>query len=214
VLGSRFFFFVTLTYALQFSALGGAPPGCSDRGSSATPEEHVMMRQNLGPGVPGLANHYHGGGCMPHGGLMENGAPHGGLVRVIPKLFYNARPGAGFTHEVVLAKYVDTTFWVSGVLKTRVFAKNFPDANQKFEVRLFTVTYEEEDPGIDMIEASARTVQVLNNAQITATPRLLITPIVTPIGGQMRVTLFASQPAGVTTEFSVTIGVDIIGRPA
>jgi hypothetical protein len=158
-----------------------------------------MIRQRISPGV------------LPHGGLIARETSGGGLIRVIPKLTYSVQPDRFATHDVVLAKYIETSLWVSGVALTRVFAKSFNDDGQSFAVSLSATSYEEENPDIDMLEATAGTQVTISNVTVATAPRLLVTQIATSIAGQLRVVLTANQSIS-GAAFSVTLGVDIIGR--
>jgi len=132
------------------------------------------------------------------------------LVRIIPKLDYALHPAAGQTEDIVLAKYVDTTLWVSGVLIVRVHAASL-SAAQAFHVKVQTTSFAEEDPASTFVYTSTDVALVTINT--SSAPALLRDSFTAPFGAQVRVILRAAQ-AREAAAMSCEIGVDLVGRQA
>jgi len=148
---------------------------------------------------------------VPHGGLMAPGSGGGGIVRIIPKLTYAPFPAASETEEIVLAKYVDTTLWVTGVLVVRVHAASV-NAGQDLKVKVQATSFAEEDPASDFVYSSAHVASV--SITTTTSPKLLLDTFTAYIGGQVRVILEATQDGDANEGMSCTIGIDLVGRQA
>ena len=148
---------------------------------------------------------------VPHGGLMAPGSGGGGLVRIIPKIEYALYPADNETETIILAKYVDTTLWVSGLVLVRVHEVTL-SGSQSFAVTVQNTSFAEEEPSSDFVHTSAVATAAMDSA--TAPPTLLRAALSAPIGPQVRVILTAAQKESSGTAMSCTIGVDLVGRQA
>jgi hypothetical protein len=150
------------------------------------------------------------GCCSPCGAI---GNPFGGCVRITPKVTYTFQPQSSTTETHLLAKYVDTTMWVSGLLVVRVHARSFPSASQAIEVIVQNASYAEEDPALDFLDPTIRATATVNQGAPTAVPAVLAVAMTGAMGALVRVSVRGVQPGGVTSAFSATVGVDLVGRP-
>ena len=141
---------------------------------------------------------------------MSVGSGAGGLVRIIPKLEFALHPHDSQTEDIVLAKYVDTTLWVSGVLIVRVHAVTLVD-EQSFVVKVQSTSFAEEEPSGDFVNATAVATAAMDSA--TTASSLLRDAFSGPIGSQVRVILTATQKASAAA-MSCEIGIDLVGRQA
>jgi len=149
---------------------------------------------------------------LPHGGLMAPGCATGGLVRITPKLEYTLNPADSQTVDIVLAKYVDTTLWVSGVLVVRVHAATV-GTGQSFQVKVQSTSFAEEEPASDFVYTATDVAAVTINTSTPAAPTLLRDVFAAPIAAQVGVILRATQGTG-GSSLSCTLGVDLVGRQA
>jgi hypothetical protein len=144
--------------------------------------------------------------------ILETGNPYGGLVCVSPKILYGFQPSASSVETQVIAKYVNTTLWVSSVLLVAVHAKNITVAGQLVDVIVHNTLYSPEDPSADILDPTIRATASIAFGAAPAVPYLLPIAFTTPIASQVRVSARATQAAGTSTAFSATLSIYLVGR--
>jgi hypothetical protein len=125
------------------------------------------------------------------------------VVKIIPKTQYTF--DAGTVRDIVLAKYVNTASWVSGVLVVRVHTAPGSSADPKVVVQ--NASYTEEEPNTIFYTATNETSQT-----VAAGDLLLVKQLNTPIGDRVRVILKTPSAGGTGVTF--TISAELIGRDA
>jgi hypothetical protein len=143
--------------------------------------------------------------------MIIRGSGGGGTYTILPRTTITLNLVSSATTDIVLAKYVDTTMWVSGNVLVRVFARTLA-ANQFFDVVLLDTSCAEEDPAIDF------TGDTLANARVSSTlptsvPGLVKGAISGSPAPTSRVILRVTQSSS-GGSMSVTMGVDLTGRPS
>jgi hypothetical protein len=137
-----------------------------------------------------------------------------GLICVSPKITWTFQPHAGVSETHVVAKFIDATMWVSSNLIVPVQSKSIA-ANQRIEVIVNNTLDVQDDPASEYVEATARATVTIDSSTPATVPGLPpLASLTTPIGAHLRVSVKGTQAAGVTTVFSATFAVYLVGRPA
>lgn len=137
----------------------------------------------------------------------------GACLGIVGRTQYTTSTGAANSvTEIVLAKYVDTLAFVSGVLIVRYYAKGTFTSNVSAKVVVQNVSYAEDEPQTVFAETSTETIITIDST--TSTSTLLTADLEKPIARHVRVLLRFTQPATAMGAVDLTIGVDLVGRDA
>ena len=140
---------------------------------------------------------YAGGACMP----------------IVGRTQYVTLTGtANEETEIVLAKYVDTLAFVSGVIVCRYYEKGSFPTNATAKVVVQNVSFAEDEPQTVFADEANETL--LDIPQGDTPPKLYTVEIGLPIARYVRVLLRVKQPATGMAPIDITIGIDLIGRDA
>jgi hypothetical protein len=134
-------------------------------------------------------------------------------IEVTPKTEYTLDGRAGSTQTIVLRERIPMVMFVSAVLEARVHSTSGLTATASIKVRVFPQSQSREDPGTFFVGSTA----LAETAAITSstTPPVLLTDTFdTPIPSMVRVVLELAQGATATGAQKITLGVDLVGRPA
>lgn len=148
------------------------------------------------------------------GGYEAAGRGDGYLVPVIPKtdFSFDSR-AAGASQDVPLAVGIDSSGWVSGVLLVRVHAKAAWTGTTNLAVLVENIQLVPEEPNV-VFAAAGAAVATVNIVSGTAAPSLNLTSFLAPIGNMLRVRISYTCTVTQGSANTVSLGVDLIGRPA
>ncbi len=148
---------------------------------------------------------------LPRGNLIIPGTGAGAVVRVCPRTSFSLPSNAnGIVATWVLAKYIDTSYWVSAILVVKVHLSNLA-GGQLLDFLVYNASYSEEDPAQDFVGTSS--LIPTTRLSTSTSPQLIVGAFSSAAAEQVRVVVQGTQTAG-GAAMSATISVDLIGRPA
>ncbi len=119
-----------------------------------------------------------------------------------------------------LSEFVDALGWVSGALMVRVFASTINGANAKVKVLVMNTMVAPDDPSTTFV---ADTLAEAELTTATTAGTMIVARVPTPDANEPQLTIgrylgvylyLEGGNSGLTTNSSVTIAVDLIGRDA
>ncbi len=137
----------------------------------------------------------------------------GACWNILPRTDYTLTGAANTVYEIVLAKYVDTLAFVSGVLICRLYSKGTFTTGVTVDIVVQNVSFAEDEPQTIFAETTNETTVSITSTTPTA-PSLLTAAIETPIARHVRVLLRMTQPVTAPGPVTFAIGVDLVGRDA
>jgi hypothetical protein len=141
------------------------------------------------------------------------GRGNGYVVPVIAKTDFSldARAGGG-VQDIPLATGIDSSSWVSAVLAVRVHAHNTWTGTVSLNVFVDNIALVAEEP--DVVFVGSQPAVINYTQSIAAAPFLSLASLTTPIGSLLRVRLSYSASAAQSGANTISLGIDLIGRPA
>lgn len=146
-----------------------------------------------------------------------SGRGGGYVVPIIPRTDYSFDGRTGQQQYVPVAVGVDASSWVSGVLLARMHAKGGTwGAGSKVQVIVDNIMIVPEEP--DVIFATSPTlaspVATLEFTEGEVAPLLKVSAFSAPIGSMLRVHVRWVQATAAVGPQTVSLGIDLVGRPA
>ncbi len=141
------------------------------------------------------------------------GRGNGYVTQVSAKSEFVFDPRTTTPQDIPLAVGIDSSAWVSGVLVVRIMAKNsWSGTTPALVVRVDNIMLAPEEP--DVIYAASAAVASVTIDGGTAAPSLLIANLAAPIGPMLRVRMNYSVAAVQSGQNTISLGIDLVGRPA
>lgn len=138
-------------------------------------------------------------------------------VPIIPEtdFQFDGRNVGGVEQLVVLAERVDAIHFSAASLIVRYHTKGvdgtWSSATCSAAVRVFNMSFAEEEPHTLFAETSARATVTIANGDTA--PRLYVTSLTAPIAAELRIVLAWIQGTGASgTSEKLSIAVDLVGR--
>ncbi|MBL8744113.1 MAG: hypothetical protein JNK04_23560, partial [Myxococcales bacterium] len=144
----------------------------------------------------------------------ESARGNGYVVPIIAKtdFSFDGRSG-GTTQDIPLAVGIDSSAWVSGALIVRIHARNTWTGTATLSALVENIMLVPEEP--DVVFALTSPVVASSSALGSTTPPgLLVVAFAPPIGPMLRVRLNYSVSVAQSAANTISIGVDLVGRPA
>jgi hypothetical protein len=145
------------------------------------------------------------------------GAGIGRVVPIIPEtdFQFDGRNVGGVEQLVVLAERIDAIDFSSASLIVRYHTKGsdgtWSSSTCTAAVRVFNMSFAEEEPHTLFAEASARATITIANSD--SAPRLYVTSLTAPIAAELRIVLAWIQGTTASgTSEKLSIAVDLVGR--
>ena len=147
------------------------------------------------------------------GGFRGGGS--GYLVPIIGKtdFSFDAR-ASGSTQDIPLAVGVDSSAWVSGVLCVRIHARGTWTGTSVLTVLVENIMLVPEEPDVIFAGSQVATSGTINGSTPTTVPGLIVAAFSTPIGPMLRVKLTYSCTVAQSAANTISLGIDLVGRPA
>lgn len=135
---------------------------------------------------------------------------NGYLVPIIPKTDFLFDGKTGQSQTIPLAVGIDASAWVSGALIVRVHARATSWSSATLAVNVENILLVPEEP--DVVFAASAAVASATNIQSLSAGGLSVVAFSAPIGPMLRVRIVQANSANENN--SISIGVDLVGRPA
>lgn len=148
------------------------------------------------------------------GGYEAAGRGNGYVVPVIPKSDFSFDShAAGASQDIPLAVGIDSSAWVSGVLLVRVHAKATWSGTTNLAVLVENIQIVPEEPDV-IFAVSGAPVATVNIVSGTLAQSLNVAAFGAPIGNMLRVRISYTCTVAQASANTVSLGVDLVGRPA
>jgi hypothetical protein len=137
----------------------------------------------------------------------------GYVVPIIAKtdFSFDGRAG-GTTQDIPLAVGIDSSAWVSGVLVVRIHARNTWTGTATLSALVENIMLAPEEP--DVIFAASTPVASSTALGTTTPPGLILQAFAAPIGPMLRVRLNYVVTVAQSAANTISLGIDLLGRPA
>ncbi|MBK8937610.1 MAG: hypothetical protein IPM79_08180 [Polyangiaceae bacterium] len=138
----------------------------------------------------------------------------GYLVPILAKTDFSYDGRVNTNQDAPVAVGVDSSAWVSAVLVVRLHAKNSWATSAQVQVLVDNVMIVPEEP--DVVFASASPIATVSFVQGSDNaPALKLAVLSAPIGPMLRVTVrWVQGTTAATATQTVSLGIDLVGRPA
>lgn len=146
----------------------------------------------------------------------STGRGAGYVIPIIPRTDFNFDGRASTSQYIPVAVGIDASAWVSGVLMVRMHAKNSWGAGTKVQVVVDNILIVPEEPDVIFAPSATLASPVAMAEFVEATdfaPALKVTALNAPIGSMLRVHVRWVQSTAGTAQ-TVSLGIDLVGRPA
>jgi hypothetical protein len=139
---------------------------------------------------------------------------NGYLVPVIPKTDFSFDGRINTDQDVPIAVGIDSSAWVSGVILVRVHSRGgtWP-TGASLNVLVQNIMLVPEEPDLVFINTTSLLTTAIAITNSTNAGALFVSSLTT-MGPQLRVLLRFSQGPNAGAAQTISIGVDLVGRPA
>lgn len=139
---------------------------------------------------------------------------NGYVVPIIPRTDYSFDGRAsGTTQDVPLAVGIDSSAWVSGALIVRIHARNTWTGTTTLSALVENIMLAPEEPDV-VFAVTSSTVASSTVLGSTTPPGLIVVAFTPPIGPMLRVRLNYAVSVAQSAANTISLAVDLVGRPA
>ncbi len=138
---------------------------------------------------------------------------NGYMVPLLAKTDFSFDARAGTIQDIPIATGVDSSAWVSAVLVVRIHARNaWTGTTPTLTVFADNILLIPEEPDVIFAGTSPASIAITGASPTAA--GLLLAQFSTPIGPELRVRLNYTVAANQTSANTISLGIDLVGRPA